>query len=376
MIIRCLFILCLFWFSLDAAAQKQKRRYKPTASERQRMQESQEEESITNNTTDDQETDMPERVRRQKKHPELDDSDSTVPEEHVDKDSLLKNLDSTINVAKKLAAKNQQEQAITIINNLYDHMYDIRADIEEALDDSRAFAPDTLLLLTSKWNLELNDVSSALEDYEEYFSFINGTHSGQKLDLTILIYGAFLKYKMQSFNDAVTDFNHILANYKLNDSLQFYCHFYRGTSHYNLEFFDLAYQDFAKCAAIYPKKFEPHFNLGRCLFKDLMQVETLVKAIKHFDESLRLNPAHIPSLFLRGRSYEKLQKYQEALADFIRCTELDQTYAAAFFKKAYVTYRINKNKIRKSICEDFYKAVQLGSGDALIFYQEHCETRK
>lgn len=47
------------------------------------------------------------------------------------------------------------------------------------------------------------------------------------------------------------------------------------------------------------------------------------KAVDAYTEYLRLEPTHIKSLYNRGRAYEELGKYEEALADFNKVLKED-----------------------------------------------------
>lgn len=291
----------------------------------------------------------------------------------IDAQALMTEVKGDLNKADALFAKKKYDDAVKLYEGAYNKMYEHRIDIEYTLGAS-SYKADSLGWPISQCYFKLNDLDRSLDALNDYLSYI--ADANKTASVEVVQHRAELSYKMQKFQDATYAYTSLLTDYKVSDSMRFYAHFYRGISYYNLDYMDYAKEDFKTCSSLQPKRFEPYYNLGRCSFKTLVTKEQLKQAIDYFTKSLSINPIHIPSLFLRARSYERIEKYKLALDDYIRCTQLDPTYADAFYKKAFMHFRLNKNKVRKSICEEFQEAIRLGSGDALNFSNEYCKKKK
>ena len=51
-----------------------------------------------------------------------------------------------------------------------------------------------------------------------------------------------------------------------------------------------------------------------------------IEAITSYDESLKLDPNNVKSIYRRGRSYEELGIYNKALEDYLKVIEIDKTF--------------------------------------------------
>lgn len=61
-------------------------------------------------------------------------------------------------------------------------------------------------------------------------------------------------------------------------------------------------------------------------------------ALRSLDQAIELNCSCAESLYLRGRAYVMLERYQEAQVDFISCSLKDETHAGAHFYRAYLLF--------------------------------------
>jgi tetratricopeptide (TPR) repeat protein len=65
-----------------------------------------------------------------------------------------------------------------------------------------------------------------------------------------------------------------------------------------------------------------------------LRLERLDDAIADFDHAIHLNPDFARSYHLRGLAKEKQGTFTEAIADFSKAIELDPEYAAAYYSRA------------------------------------------
>lgn len=126
---------------------------------------------------------------------------------------------------------------------------------------------------------------------------------------------------------------------------------------------------------------DDHFSiqplLNRCLAKrseqrfatvgDLLQQLTLIYK-QQFAESPRVITISQEFTAIeynnRGYTYQKLDRYVEALVDYTRAIQLDPTYAKAYSNRA-VTY--DKLKLYDKALKDHHRAIQLNPTDAQIY---------
>lgn len=66
------------------------------------------------------------------------------------------------------------------------------------------------------------------------------------------------------------------------------------------------------------------------------------KAVKAYDEYIKLHPSHVKSIYNRGRSYEELGKYELAFKDFERVLAIDQKNTSALLSMSKYYYRDHK----------------------------------
>lgn len=62
-------------------------------------------------------------------------------------------------------------------------------------------------------------------------------------------------------------------------------------------------------------------------------------AIEAYNEYLKLHPSHVKSLYNRGRSFEELNQYDEALKDFEKVLDIDGKNTSAMLSLAKYYYR-------------------------------------
>ena len=63
------------------------------------------------------------------------------------------------------------------------------------------------------------------------------------------------------------------------------------------------------------------------------------KAVAAFNEKLDTHPSDITLLYNRGRAFEELGKFDEAEADFVKITELDNKNLSAYLSLSQLNYK-------------------------------------
>ena len=101
----------------------------------------------------------------------------------------------------------------------------------------------------------------------------------------------------------------------------------RGLAHLELGDFEAAYGDFGKALEL-DQYDTMHYNNAGALFLDL---EAPAKACDYFNTAIELDPNNPLAYRNRGLAYREMGDHQQARADFIKATELEEKQYQAMF---------------------------------------------
>ena len=94
------------------------------------------------------------------------------------------------------------------------------------------------------------------------------------------------------------------------------------------------------------------------------------KALKAYNEALKLSPGYIKALNNRGiLKASSFQKFREAIADFNEVIRLDPSNADAYLGRGSCLFQLN---VKDSACTDWSKASELGNRGARVLLEQNC----
>jgi tetratricopeptide (TPR) repeat protein len=88
------------------------------------------------------------------------------------------------------------------------------------------------------------------------------------------------------------------------------------------------------------------------------------KAIAHFDEALRRQPAHAGAYYARGTAYQMLGQLERAIHDYTEAIRLDPKFADAYGNRG--TAYENLGQLERAI-RDYNEAIRLDPNDAVHY---------
>ena len=88
------------------------------------------------------------------------------------------------------------------------------------------------------------------------------------------------------------------------------------------------------------------------------------KAIKDFDEAIRLDPKHSRAYYSRGNAWDKKGEYDKAIQDYNEAIRLNPKYADAYYSRG-IAWKAN-GEYDKAI-KDFNEAIRLNPKDMIAY---------
>ena len=85
------------------------------------------------------------------------------------------------------------------------------------------------------------------------------------------------------------------------------------------------------------------------------------RAIKNFDQAIRLDPGYAIAYGNRGIAYSKLGNYKKAIDDYNQAIKLYPNYAKAYFNRGFTYSKLDNDQQALS---DYTMAIQLNPEDA------------
>ncbi len=64
-----------------------------------------------------------------------------------------------------------------------------------------------------------------------------------------------------------------------------------------------------------------------------------INAIEYYNQSIKLNPNNVKSIYRRGRSYEEIGKYKKAYDDYMKVITIDKKYNSAYLSISIYHHR-------------------------------------
>ncbi len=131
----------------------------------------------------------------------------------------------------------------------------------------------------------------------------------------------------------------------------------RGAAHKNLEFYDLAIDDYNTAIRLKKDYARAYYNRGIALgSKGLLD-----DAIKDYSTSLKLNPDDAATYNNRGLAYERVGLHKKAISDFSRAISLAPDLSYAYYNRG-LAYEV-ANERRRAIM-DFRKSYSLNPANS------------
>ncbi len=176
----------------------------------------------------------------------------------------------------------------------------------------------------------------------------------------------------------------------------------RGISYECIKNTDAAFADYSKAIELNPKDAKAYFIRGMLLWRlcDKKAINDLEKsaglgykpaeeflsrkipqrnkspkedeqslqeeAIRIFTESIRLDPSNASTYLNRGMAYERVNKMQQAVADYGKAIELAPDYAKAYYARGTLLWYLDSD----ASIRDLMKATELGYEPAKHFLNQ------
>lgn len=206
-----------------------------------------------------------------------------------------------------------------------------------------------------------NDTDKALEDFKQV-TFLEGDF---KTEAHFEI--GLIKVDQKDYKGSVIDFSHVLNE----DSTNSRAYYLRGVSNKLSKQHEVALIDFKSAIKFDSNNVDAYFQKG----ETEIDTEEFDEAIKTLTTLLAKSPEHSMGYFFRGIAYfeeatrneyhHHHKHYQEALADFDKCLDLDESLEAAYFDRGEVKMAL-KDYI--GAISDFKRAIERDSKDLEAHY--------
>ena len=90
-----------------------------------------------------------------------------------------------------------------------------------------------------------------------------------------------------------------------------------------------------------------------------------INAIEYYNQSIKLNPNNVKSIYRRGRSYEEIGKYKKAYDDYMKVITIDKKYTSAYLSIAIYHHRNSDFLLSESYSK---KSIKINSDLYLAHY--------
>ena len=209
---------------------------------------------------------------------------------------------------------------------------------------------------------------------------------------------AMSHFQLEEYDEAINNFGKSIALRKNNSE----AYNYRGICYYNLEKFDLALEDFKNAV----KSDKPLVNYYRNLGETYSELEQTRKAINSFKKAIEIDSSFSEGYNLIGLEYLNESSYNAAITAFDEAILISPNEATYYDNRAFAkdgkmdfigaiddysqsislypsdphiyylrgAAKINVNN-KNDACNDFKKAVEMGSEEAKESLKEHCASR-
>jgi len=107
--------------------------------------------------------------------------------------------------------------------------------------------------------------------------------------------------------------------------------------------------------------FDEHFYLAEECYDN----KKFSQAVESFGECIKIKPDNVLAYFWRGRSFERLEKHQEAIADYSKAIEVDPKFTLAYCSRAAVVSH------RDGVL-DYTSAIEIDPGYTIAYYRRGC----
>ena len=135
----------------------------------------------------------------------------------------------------------------------------------------------------------------------------------------------------------------------------------RANIYVDLEEYDKALEDYAKCIALDPEYVNAYFNRAN-MYLDLGEYD---KALEDYAKCIALDPEDPDAYYNRALLYEDLEEYDKALEDYAKCIVLNPEYVNAYNNRAALYQNIGEYD---KALEEYAKCIALNPEDPDTYY--------
>lgn len=171
------------------------------------------------------------------------------------------------------------------------------------------------------------------------------------------------KLELGSANEAIKDFDQSI----ILDSSDYRSFYNRGNAFYSLEEFQKSLSDYDIAMRLEPKSADIYINRGNVL----VQIERFTDAIHDYQFALQLDNANYMTHFNLARTYYISKKTVEAQASFLKCIEIYNTYAPAYYFLGMIA--LEKDDM-EATCLYMRQASELGYQQAAEVLKLYCDS--
>lgn len=198
-----------------------------------------------------------------------------------------------------------------------------------------------------KYNLAFNDINKAIELKPQFAVAINNRGN--------------IYRKIGNPVKAIQDFKEAI---KLNPTfVQAYAN--KANAEFELDNFEQAIKDFDKAVNMGIKNSSIYFRRGFAKCNQL----AINEAINDFNLSINLDPTQTEAYIYRGFAKYKNKQFREAINDLNISIKRNQDFAFSYFIRGLSKINVG---MKKSACEDFKRAYELGMLTAKKEIEKYC----
>ncbi|MBX2958137.1 MAG: tetratricopeptide repeat protein [Cyclobacteriaceae bacterium] len=179
-----------------------------------------------------------------------------------------------------------------------------------------------------------------------------------------LVNKGFSLLEKEKYAEALTIFNQLVTDYPSHTLYRYN----RGVTLFNLKQYELSLNDFKKLCKEIPEEPEYFFQAA-----NLMEILNMTDSVEfYYTVALQLERENQQYYFKRGTFYLKNNQFTKSIIDFTASIKLDPEHFNSYHNRGIALYKIGKTE---NACEDWCKALALGSPVSAMHLDKNCEKR-
>jgi clan AA aspartic protease (TIGR02281 family) len=240
-------------------------------------------------------------------------------------ESAIKDLNRVLEIdANHVEAYYQRGQILALTNKKQKAIYDFSQAIALSPHHAESFYSRGLLKIQGK------DFEGAALDFDKAISL------SPNPTIDMLRQRADVKFELKRFQEAIKDFNAIIALESNKNNLAD-IHYYLGLSKKGLKDYQGAFAEFSRAHELNDKKIDYLINKADVL----VLLQDYKNALKDFTAIIDNHPTDIALYFRRAHLKTLLKDYRGALSDYETIQSLDKNDVSVFEFKAEIYYAMN-----------------------------------